>query len=129
MDRATVGETRVRRGAKLDNFVQVGHASDVGENSILCAQVGLAGSTHLGKDVLLAGQVGMAGHMSVGDNVILTAKSAAHGDIPANSMLSGIPAIDNKLWLKCIAVFSKLPESSRTIRELKASLEKLERKV
>jgi UDP-3-O-[3-hydroxymyristoyl] glucosamine N-acyltransferase len=124
VDRATVGETRVRRGAKLDNFVQVGHASDVGENAILCAQVGLAGSTRLGKSVLLAGQVGMAGHMNVGDNVILTAKSAAHGDIPANSMLSGIPAFDNKLWLRCIAAFKNLPELQKTVRELKDNVDK-----
>jgi UDP-3-O-[3-hydroxymyristoyl] glucosamine N-acyltransferase len=124
VDRATVGETRIRRGAKLDNFVQVGHACDVGEDNILCAQVGLAGSTRLGKNVLLAGQVGMAGHMNVGDNVILTAKSAAHGEIPANSMLSGIPAFDNKLWLRCIAAFKNLPELQKSVRELKAAVGK-----
>jgi UDP-3-O-[3-hydroxymyristoyl] glucosamine N-acyltransferase len=126
IDRATVGETRIRRGAKLDNFVQVGHACDVGEDAILCAQVGLAGSTRLGKNVLLAGQVGMAGHMNVGDNVILTAKSAAHGELPANSMLSGIPAFDNKLWLRCIAAFKNLPELQKTVRELKAAIGKPE---
>jgi len=125
VDRATVGETRIRRGAKLDNFVQVGHACEVGEDNILCAQVGLAGSTRLGKNVLLAGQVGMAGHMNVGDNVILTAKSAAHGEVPPNSMLSGIPAFDNKLWLRCIAAFKNLPELQKSVRELKATLEKL----
>jgi UDP-3-O-[3-hydroxymyristoyl] glucosamine N-acyltransferase len=122
VDRATVGETRIRRGAKLDNFVQVGHACDVGEDNLLCAQVGLAGSTRLGKNVLLAGQVGMAGHMTVGDNVILTAKSATHGDIPANSRLSGIPAFDSKQWLRAIAAFKNLPELVKTVRELKAKL-------
>ncbi len=124
VDRATVGETRVRRGAKLDNLVQIGHASDVGEDSILCAQVGLAGSSHLGKNVLLAGQVGVAGHLTLGDNVIVTAQSGTSHDVPANTMLSGSPAIDNKLWLKCIAIFSKLPELSKTVRELRANQER-----
>ena len=119
VDRATVGETRVRRGAKLDNFVQVGHASDVGENSILCAQVGLAGSSHLGKNVLLAGQVGVAGHLTLGDNVIATAQSGIPNDVPANTMVSGYPAMENKVWLKCCAVFNKLPEMQKTVRELK----------
>lgn len=123
VDRATVGETRIRRGAKLDNFVQVGHACDVGEDAILCAQVGLAGSTRLGRNVLLAGQVGMAGHMNVGDNVILTAKSATHGDIPANARLSGIPAFDSKLWLRSVAAFKNLPELQKAVRELKKALE------
>jgi len=125
VDRATVGETRIRRGAKLDNFVQVGHACDVGEDNLLCAQVGLAGSTRLGKNVLLAGQCGMAGHMTVGDNVILTAKSATHGDIPANARLSGIPAFDSRQWLRAIAAFKSLPELVKTVRELKGRLEKL----
>ncbi len=124
VDRATVGETRIRRGAKLDNFVQVGHACDVGENTLLCAQTGLAGSTRLGRNVLLAGQCGMAGHMKVGDNVILTAKSAAHGEIPANARLSGIPAFDSKQWLRAIAAFKNLPELQKTVRELKAAVEK-----
>jgi UDP-3-O-[3-hydroxymyristoyl] glucosamine N-acyltransferase len=124
VDRATVGETRVQRGAKLDNFVQVGHASTVGENSILCAQVGVGGSSHLGKNVLLAGQVGVAGHMTVGDNVVVTAGSGIHGDIPPGRMLSGSPGIDNKLWLHCIAVFNRLPELSKTVRQLKAIVEK-----
>jgi len=124
VDRATVGETRIRRGAKLDNFVQVGHACDVGENTLLCAQTGLAGSTQLGRNVLLAGQCGMAGHMKVGDNVILTAKSAAHGDIPANARLSGIPAFDSRQWLRAVSAFKNLPELQKTVRELKAAVEK-----
>jgi UDP-3-O-[3-hydroxymyristoyl] glucosamine N-acyltransferase len=124
VDRATVGETCVKRGAKLDNFVQVGHASIVGENSILCAQVGVGGSSHLGKNVLLAGQVGVAGHMTMGDNVVAYAQAGIHGDIPPDMMLAGSPAIENKLWLRCVAVFSKLPELSKTVRQLKAIVEK-----
>jgi UDP-3-O-[3-hydroxymyristoyl] glucosamine N-acyltransferase len=128
VDRATVGETRVKRGAKLDNMVQVGHASVVGENALLCAQVGLAGSSHLGKNVLLAGQVGVAGHLTLGDNVIATAQSGIPSDVPADTMVSGYPAIENKLWLKCAAIFSKLPELYDTLRILKAKVVELEKK-
>ena len=122
VDRATVGETRIRRGAKLDNLVQVGHASEVGENSILCAQVGLAGSSRLGKNVLLAGQVGVAGHLTLGDNVVATAQTGIPNDVPANTMVSGYPAMENKLWLKCAAVFNKLPEIYETVRALQVRL-------
>ncbi len=116
VDRASVGETRVRRGAKIDNLVQVGHGSEVGENSMLCAQVGLAGSTVLGKDVILAGQVGVAGHCSLGDGVIATAQSGIPNDIEAGKMVSGYPAVENKQWLKCVAIFNRLPELARAIR-------------
>ncbi len=83
IDRASVGETRIARGVKIDNLVQVGHGSAVGEHTLLCAQVGLAGSTVVGKNVILAGQVGVAGHCNIGDGVIVTAQSGTHGDIPA----------------------------------------------
>lgn len=126
VDRATVGETRVRRGAKLDNMVQVGHASVVGENAILCAQVGLAGSSQLGKNVLLAGQVGVAGHLMLGDNVVATAQSGIPADVPANTMVSGYPAIENKRWLKCAAIFHKLPELYQSLRTLQSKLKELE---
>jgi UDP-3-O-[3-hydroxymyristoyl] glucosamine N-acyltransferase len=116
VDRASVGETRVRSGAKIDNLVQVGHGSIVGEDSLLCAQVGLAGSTELGKNVILAGQVGVAGHCKVGDGAIATAQSGIPSDVPAGATVSGYPAIDNKLWLRCSAVFSKLPELARMVR-------------
>lgn len=124
VDRATVGETRIQRGAKVDNLVQVGHASTVGEDSILCAQVGLAGSTHLGRNVLLTGQVGVAGHMTMGDNVVAYAQAGIHGDVPADMILAGSPAIENKLWLRCVAAFSKLPELTKTVKQLKAMVEK-----
>ena len=120
IDRATVGETRVKRGAKIDNLVQVGHASTVGENSLLVAQAGLAGSTVLGKNVVLAGQVGVAGHLTIGDNVIATAQSGIPNDVPANTMVSGYPAIENRLWLKCSAIFARLPELHKAVRQLKA---------
>ncbi len=118
IDRASVGETRIGRGAKIDNLVQVGHGSAVGENTLLCAQVGLAGSTGVGKNVILAGQVGVAGHCNIGDGVIVTAQSGTHGDIPAGSMVSGSPAFDHKQWLRAVSIFSKLPELAKAVRNL-----------
>jgi len=118
VDRASIGETRVGRGAKIDNLAQVGHGSAVGENTLLCAQVGLAGSSVIGKNAVLAGQAGVAGHCNVGDNVVITAQSGTHGDIPAGSIVSGSPAFDNKQWLRAVAVFNKLPELARMVRKL-----------
>jgi UDP-3-O-[3-hydroxymyristoyl] glucosamine N-acyltransferase len=120
IDRASVGETRIAGGAKIDNLVQVGHGSAVGENTLLCAQVGLAGSTVIGKNVILAGQVGVAGHCNVGDGVIVTAQSGTHGDIPPGSMVSGSPAFDHKQWLRAVGIFNKLPELAKAVRNLAA---------
>jgi UDP-3-O-[3-hydroxymyristoyl] glucosamine N-acyltransferase len=116
VDRASVGETRIRRGTKVDNLVQVGHSSKVGEDTLLCAQVGLAGSTDVGNHVILAGQVGVAGHCRIGDGAIATAQSGIPNDVPAGATVSGYPAIDNKLWLKCSAIFKKLPEIAKAVR-------------
>ena len=116
IDRASVGETYIGNGVKIDNLVQVGHGSRVGDNTLLCAQVGLAGSTEIGKNAILAGQVGIAGHCKVGDRVIITAQSGTHGDIPEGSMVSGSPAFDHKQWLRCTAVFPKLPEMVKELR-------------
>lgn len=118
VDRASIGETRVGRGAKIDNLAQVGHGSAVGQNTLLCSQVGLAGSSVIGNNVVLAGQAGVAGHCHVGDNVIVTAQSGTHGDIPAGSVVSGSPAFDNKQWLRAVAIFNRLPELARTLRKL-----------
>jgi UDP-3-O-[3-hydroxymyristoyl] glucosamine N-acyltransferase len=115
IDRASVGETRIASGAKIDNLTQVGHGSSVGENSLLCAQVGLAGSTVIGRNVILAGQVGVAGHCTVGDGAVATAQSGIR-DVPPGTTVSGTPAIDNRQWLRCIAAFNKLPEMAKTLR-------------
>jgi UDP-3-O-[3-hydroxymyristoyl] glucosamine N-acyltransferase len=117
IDRASLGETRIGRNTKLDNLAQVGHNCTIGENSMLCAQVGLAGSTEIGKNVILAGQVGVAGHCKVGDGVIVTAQSGTHGDIEPGAMVSGSPAFDHKQWRRSVAVFAKLPELARAVRE------------
>jgi UDP-3-O-[3-hydroxymyristoyl] glucosamine N-acyltransferase len=119
IDRASVGETRIRRGAKLDNLVQVGHGCDVGEHTLLCGQVGLAGSSKIGRKVVLAGQVGVAGHLKIGDNVIASSQSGIPNDVEANRVVSGYPALDNRLWLKCCAVFSRLPEIYEVFRKIR----------
>ena len=116
IDRASIGETRIRAGAKIDNLVQVGHGSTVGENTLLCAQVGLAGSTTVGKGVILAGQVGVAGHCTVGDGVIATAQSGIPGDVEPGKVVSGYPAIDNRQWLRSVALVNRLPELLRGLK-------------
>lgn len=118
IDRATVGETRIRRGAKIDNLVQVGHASDVGENTLLCAQVGLAGSSRVGKNCVMAGQVGVAGHLEIGDGVVATAQTGIPNSVDAGQVVSGYPAIENRAWLKSSAVFKRLPELLKRIEAL-----------
>jgi UDP-3-O-[3-hydroxymyristoyl] glucosamine N-acyltransferase len=125
VDRATVGETRIGRGAKIDDLVLIGHACEVGAHSMLCGQVGLAGSTVVGEGCILAGQVGTAGHLKIGDGAIITAKSGVPRDVPAKSIQSGFPSFDNKQWLKAIAVFHRLPELQRKVNELSEELEEL----
>jgi len=127
VDRATVGETRVRRGAKLDNLVQIGHASVVGEDNIICAQVGLAGSSILEKNVLLAGQVGIAGHLTIGEGVIATAQSGVPNSVAKGKMISGYPAIESSQWRRAVAVFPRLPELLKRLRQLERRLEQLEK--
>ncbi|MDP9161151.1 MAG: UDP-3-O-(3-hydroxymyristoyl)glucosamine N-acyltransferase [Acidobacteriota bacterium] len=116
IDRASVGETYIGRGSKVDNLAQVGHGSRIGEDTLVCAQVGLAGSSNIGNKVILAGQVGVAGHCKIGDEVIVTAQSGTHGDIAPGSVVSGSPAFEHKEWMRATAIFSKLPELARRIR-------------
>ena len=128
IDRASVGESRIGRGSKIDNLVQIGHSCTVGEDTLLCAQVGLAGSSHIGSRVILAGQAGVAGHLTIGDDVVLTAKSATSHDVPAGKVISGIPAFDNKDWLRSTAAFRRLGEMQRKLRDLEKKLAALEEK-
>jgi UDP-3-O-[3-hydroxymyristoyl] glucosamine N-acyltransferase len=117
IDRASVGETRIGPGVKVDNLVQVGHGSQVGEDALLCAQVGLAGSTEIGNKVILTGQVGVVGHCKVGDNAIVTPQSGVANDVAAGALVSGAPAVDHKLWLKYSAILPRLPEIARAVRK------------
>jgi len=116
VDRASIGATSVGNGVKIDNLVQVGHGSSVGANTLLCAQVGLAGSSTIGKGVILAGQVGVAGHCTVGDGVIATAQSGIPSDVEPGKVVSGYPAIDNRQWLRVVALMNRLPELLRELR-------------
>jgi UDP-3-O-[3-hydroxymyristoyl] glucosamine N-acyltransferase len=127
IDKSSTDETRIKRGAKIDNLVQIGHSCTVGEDSLLCAQVGLAGSSHIGNRVILAGQAGVAGHNTIGDDVVLTAKSATSHDVPPGKMISGIPAFDNRDWLRSIAAFRRLGEMVRTLRGLEKRVEEIEK--
>lgn len=125
VDRATVGETRVKRGAKIDSLVQIGHACVVGEDNIICAQTGLAGSTILKRNVLLAGQVGISGHLTIHENAVVYAQSGVGGDVPAGSVVSGSPAFDSRDWLRAITAFPRLPEIVRTVRALERRVQEL----
>ena len=116
IDRASVGETRIGRGVKVDNLVQVGHGTHVGEDSLLCAQVGLAGSTVIGNRVILTGQVGVVGHCTVGDNAIVTPQTGVAADIAPGALVSGSPAVDHRAWLKYSAILPRLPEIVRAMR-------------
>lgn len=127
VDRASVGETIVKRGAKIDSLVQVGHGCTVGEDNIICAQTGLAGGTRLERNVLLAGQVGSAGHLTVHENAIVYAQSGIGGDVAAGSRISGSPAFAAHEWLRAITAFPRLPELLKTVRELKKKLEELDK--
>ena len=123
VDRAAVGETRIGRGAIIDNLVQVGHAAKIGANTILCAQVGIAGSTSIGANCILAGQVGVINHLKIGNNVLITAQSGVGHDLPDNAKVSGSPAFDNRQWLRSTAVYGKLPELDRELRRLRKRVE------
>jgi UDP-3-O-[3-hydroxymyristoyl] glucosamine N-acyltransferase len=118
VDRASIGETVIGADTKIDNLVQVGHGCRVGEHTMLCSQVGLAGSSHVGNNVILAGQVGVAGHLTIGDGAIATAQTGIPGDVAAGATVSGYPAIENRQWLRAVAVFNKLPELAKAIRKL-----------
>jgi UDP-3-O-[3-hydroxymyristoyl] glucosamine N-acyltransferase len=128
IDRASVGESRIGRGSKIDNLVQIGHSCTVGEDSLICAQVGLAGSSHIGSRVILAGQAGVAGHLTIGDDVVLTAKSATSHNIPAGKVISGIPAFDNRDWLRSTAAFRRLGDIQRSVRDLERRMKDLDAK-
>lgn len=128
IDCASVGETRIKRGAKLDNLVQIGHSCTVDEDALICAQTGLAGSSIIGKRVILAGQVGIAGHLKVGDDVVITAKSGVPNSVEAGKVVSGYPALDNKDWLRSSAAFRRLGEMAKTVREMEKRIAELEQK-
>ena len=128
VDRAALGETRVGRGTKIDNLVQVGHSVTIGSDTVLAGQVGIAGSTRVGSRVMLGGQVGVAGHITIGDGAVATAQSGIAGSVEPGAMVSGYPAVANRTWLRSSAVWPRLPEMVRRLRDLERRLTLLEAK-
>lgn len=129
IDRASVGESRIKRGAKIDNLVQIGHSCTVDEDALICAQTGLAGSSVIGKRVVLAGQVGIAGHLKVGDDAVITAKSATSHDVEPGKVISGIPGFDNRDWLRSTAAFRRLGDIVRAVKLLEKRLSEREKEL
>jgi UDP-3-O-[3-hydroxymyristoyl] glucosamine N-acyltransferase len=128
IDRATIGETRIGRGTKIDNLVQVGHSCKIGEDTLLCGQAGLAGTTRVGNRCILAGQTASAGHLTIGDGAILTARTAVGEDVPPGAVYSGTPGFDNLAWRKSVAVFNRLPELQKEVRALREEMARLKEK-
>lgn len=126
VDRPPMGATRIGRGTKIDNLVQVAHGVQVGEDVLLAAQVGIAGSTVVEDRVVLAGQVGVAGHLTIGRGVRATAQTGIPNSVPTGAFISGYPAIDNRQWLKASAVFKRLPDLRRAVHDLERRLAALE---
>lgn len=125
IDRPALGTTHIRRNTKIDNLVHVGHGCQIGENCILAGQVGLAGAVEVGNRVIMAGQVGIVDHVKIGDNVIASAKAGVHHDIEAGAIVTGIPAIPHKLFVKATAVFNRLPEMYQSLRKIQKQLDNL----
>ncbi len=122
IDRAALDETRIGRGCKLDNLVQIGHSVSLGADSVLAAQVGIAGSARIGARVTFAGQVGVNGHVDVGDDVIVTGQSGVVADVASGTCLSGTPAIPNRDWLKAVTLLARLPSLHNRLRALEAEV-------
>ena len=122
VDRATIGATVIRRGAKLDNLVMVAHGCSIGEGSALAAQVGLSGSTRVGRYVRLGGQVGSAGHLTIGDGAQVAAQSGVPNDVPPGAVVGGYPAVDIHVWRRASAAIQRLPELLRRVRRLERKL-------
>ncbi|GMR04371.1 MAG: UDP-3-O-(3-hydroxymyristoyl)glucosamine N-acyltransferase [Thermodesulfobacteriota bacterium] len=128
IDRATLGETVIGRGVKIDNLVQVAHNVSIGEDTVIAAQTGIAGSTTIGRGVQFGGQAGVAGHIKIGDEVLVGAKAGVTGDLPGGAAFSGFPAIEQRQWLRAQNLYAKLPEIKKRIVELEKVLKALEEK-
>jgi UDP-3-O-[3-hydroxymyristoyl] glucosamine N-acyltransferase len=129
IDRPAVGETRICAGVKIDNLVQVAHGVRVGRNTLLCAQVGIAGSASIGESVVLAGQVGVAGHIEIGDRVAASGQSGITNSVDAGAQVAGYPAIPSREWRKASVVFRRLPDLKKSVAELHDRLDALEQRL
>jgi UDP-3-O-[3-hydroxymyristoyl] glucosamine N-acyltransferase len=126
VDRAAMGKTRIKRGVKTDNLVQIGHNVTVGEDTIIVAQVGIAGSTEIGNRVALGGQVGVVGHLKIGDGAMIGAQAGVGQDVAPGQILSGSPAFPHREWLRAQVAFRKLPEMKRALDELERRIKQME---
>ena len=128
VDRSTMGSTIIHKGVKLDNLVQIAHNVEVGENTVMSAQVGIAGSTKVGSWCMFGGQVGLAGHITIGDKTFLGAQSGVPGNIKGNESLIGTPPMEPKAYFRSQAIFRRLPEMYKQISELQKQVEELKKK-
>jgi UDP-3-O-[3-hydroxymyristoyl] glucosamine N-acyltransferase len=129
IDRATMGSTIIRKGVKLDNLIQIGHNVEIGENTVMAGQTGVAGSTKVGKNCMFAGQVGIAGHLRIADGTKIGAKAGVPGDVKnENSILLGLPAIDHKDFLRSSVIFRKLPDLKTKVDNLEKEIKSLKNK-
>ena len=128
IDRATMGSTRIKKGVKLDNLVQIAHNVVVGENTVMAAQCGIAGTTKVGAHCMFGGQVGIAGHLRIEDKTMLAAQSGVTNDIPEGSVFMGAPAFDVSKYRKCYVLFRKLPELYGQLRDLEKEIQTLKSK-
>jgi len=126
IDRATTGTTRIGRGTRIDNLVQVAHNVVIGQNCIICAQVGISGSTEVCDNVTLAGQAGLVGHIRIGENVMVGAQSGVTKSIPPDTQVSGYPAQPHGVARRIYASLKTLPELARTVKDLLSRVERLE---
>ncbi len=129
IDRATFGRTHIMRGTKMDNLVQIGHNVTIGENSLVVAQVGIAGSASLGKNVVIGGQVGIKGHIHLDDGSMVAAKSGVHSNLSKGATVAGYPAISHKDWLKASTIFAKLPKLYSELLEMRKKIEAAHKKL
>jgi len=127
IDRSTMGQTIIHKGVKLDNLIQVAHNCEIGENTVMSAQVGLAGSTKVGSWCMFGGQVGLAGHITIGDHVNLGAQSGVPGSIKPNQTLIGTPPMDPKQYFKAQAVFRKLPEMYKELNDMRKEMDEMKK--
>ena len=128
IDRSTMGSTIIHKGVKLDNLIQVAHNVEIGEHTVMSAQVGIAGSTKIGEWCMFGGQVGLAGHIHVGNRTFLGAQSGVPGNIKGNETLIGTPPMEPKAYFKSQAIFRKLPEIYKQLNELQKQIEELKKK-
>ncbi|MBD2576119.1 UDP-3-O-(3-hydroxymyristoyl)glucosamine N-acyltransferase [Oscillatoria sp. FACHB-1406] len=122
IDRPSVGETRIGRNTKIDNLVQIGHGCQIGQSCAIAGQVGLAGGVKVGNGVILAGQVGIVDHVEIGDRAIATAKAGVHSNVAAGAVVTGVPAIPHAVFVKAAAIYKRLPEMYKTLRQLQKLL-------